>query len=101
MSGTWACQRLGVRTDADRRRGLGARGGSDRGDAPALDALDVDQVLLGDRRESAPVPLALVTSSGRSTAEFRGHPCSASAGGSARKLGGPAVLTEGAPRRVV
>jgi hypothetical protein len=38
----WACDRMqmGVET-------LGAHGGSDCGDAPALRALDVDQVLLG------------------------------------------------------
>ena len=51
---------------------LGAPGSSDRGDAPAFDALDVDQVLLGDRRESAPVPSAMVTLSGRQTSEFFG-----------------------------
>jgi hypothetical protein len=49
---------------------LGAHGGSDRGDAPAFDALDVDQLVLGDRRESAHVPPRMLTLSGRPPSEF-------------------------------
>jgi hypothetical protein len=56
---------------------LGAHGGIDRRDAPALDALNVDQVVLGDRRESPPVPPGMVTVSERSTSDFSAGEASA------------------------